>query len=138
MPFVVCPLEDIEIVNLERVGFDLKNFDMAIVFKVRSGGPGLGAPWLAACLGACWACWACWARRVELLHWGACLAACLAGLWIGCAAGCLALLASPPPPHHHSPPPPPPPLTIHHSPLTTHHLTTSPPHTHPCRTSPRT
>jgi hypothetical protein len=27
-------LEDIEVVNLERVGFNLKNFDMAIVFKV--------------------------------------------------------------------------------------------------------
>ncbi|GMH36216.1 hypothetical protein BSKO_04084 [Bryopsis sp. KO-2023] len=33
MPFTVVALEDIEIVNLERVGFNLKNFDMAIVFK---------------------------------------------------------------------------------------------------------
>ncbi|CAD7701780.1 unnamed protein product [Ostreobium quekettii] len=33
MPFTVIALEDIEIVNLERVGFNLKNFDMAIVFK---------------------------------------------------------------------------------------------------------
>ncbi|KAI8465881.1 MAG: global transcription factor [Monoraphidium minutum] len=33
MPFTVVPLEDIEVVNLERVGFNLKNFDMAIVFK---------------------------------------------------------------------------------------------------------
>lgn len=33
MPFLVVSLEDIEIVNLERVGFNLKNFDMAIVFK---------------------------------------------------------------------------------------------------------
>jgi nucleosome binding factor SPN SPT16 subunit len=30
-------LEDIEVVNLERVGFNLKNFDMAIVFKVGGG-----------------------------------------------------------------------------------------------------
>lgn len=35
MPFLVVALEDIELVNLERVGFNLKNFDMAIVFKVR-------------------------------------------------------------------------------------------------------
>ncbi|GIL93381.1 hypothetical protein Vretifemale_20793, partial [Volvox reticuliferus] len=33
MPFSVITLADIEIVNLERVGFNLKNFDMAIVFK---------------------------------------------------------------------------------------------------------
>ena len=33
MPFCVLSLADIEIVNLERVGFNLKNFDMAIVFK---------------------------------------------------------------------------------------------------------
>ncbi len=36
MPFVraqVVGLNDIEIVNLERVGFNLKNFDMAVVFK---------------------------------------------------------------------------------------------------------
>ena len=33
MPFTVTTLADIEIVNLERVGFNLKNFDMAIVFK---------------------------------------------------------------------------------------------------------
>ena len=33
MPFCVISLADIEIVNLERVGFNLKNFDMAIVFK---------------------------------------------------------------------------------------------------------
>lgn len=33
MPFTVISLEDIEIVNLERVGFNLKNFDMAIIFK---------------------------------------------------------------------------------------------------------
>jgi hypothetical protein len=34
MPFTVVALSDIEIINLERVGFNLKNFDMAIVFKV--------------------------------------------------------------------------------------------------------
>ena len=33
MPFCVVSIGDIEIVNLERVGFNLKNFDMAIVFK---------------------------------------------------------------------------------------------------------
>lgn len=33
MPFTVISLEDIEVVNLERVGFNLKNFDMAVVFK---------------------------------------------------------------------------------------------------------
>eukprot|EP00775_Hariotina_reticulata_P011875 gene11875-12019_t len=33
MPFTVVSLSDIEIINLERVGFNLKNFDMAIVFK---------------------------------------------------------------------------------------------------------
>jgi nucleosome binding factor SPN SPT16 subunit len=37
MPFTVVSLGDIEIVNLERVGFNLKNFDMAIVFKVQRG-----------------------------------------------------------------------------------------------------
>ncbi len=34
MPFTVIPLDKIEVVNLERVGFNLKNFDAAIVFKV--------------------------------------------------------------------------------------------------------
>lgn len=32
-PFLVVTLSEIEIVNLERVGFGTKNFDMAIVFK---------------------------------------------------------------------------------------------------------
>ncbi len=32
-PFLVVTLKEIEVVNLERVGFALKNFDMAIVFK---------------------------------------------------------------------------------------------------------
>jgi nucleosome binding factor SPN SPT16 subunit len=40
MPFTVVSLADIEIVNLERVGFNLKNFDMAIVFKVCGSGLG--------------------------------------------------------------------------------------------------
>ncbi|KAH0890425.1 hypothetical protein HID58_052854, partial [Brassica napus] len=33
MPFFVVSLSEIEIVNLERVGFGQKNFDMAIIFK---------------------------------------------------------------------------------------------------------
>eukprot|EP00210_Caulerpa_lentillifera_P002529 g2426.t1 len=33
IPPTVVPVEDIEIVNLERVGFNLKNFDITIVFK---------------------------------------------------------------------------------------------------------
>jgi hypothetical protein len=44
MPFTVVSLSDIEIVNLERVGFNLKNFDMAIVFKVGADGPFGWAP----------------------------------------------------------------------------------------------
>ena len=32
-PPTVVPIEDVEIVNLERVGFNLKNFDVTIVFK---------------------------------------------------------------------------------------------------------
>ena len=32
-PSLVISAEDIEVVNLERVGFHLKNFDMAIIFK---------------------------------------------------------------------------------------------------------
>lgn len=32
-PFFVLTLDEVEIVNLERVGFGLKNFDMTIVFK---------------------------------------------------------------------------------------------------------
>jgi nucleosome binding factor SPN SPT16 subunit len=32
-PPCVIPLEDIEIVNLERVSYELKNFDMAVVYK---------------------------------------------------------------------------------------------------------
>ncbi|KAG1678588.1 hypothetical protein FOA52_012595 [Chlamydomonas sp. UWO 241] len=33
MPFLVLSISDIEIVNLERVGFNLKNFDLALVLK---------------------------------------------------------------------------------------------------------
>ena len=32
-PFLVTTLNEIEVVNFERVGFNLKNFDMAIIFK---------------------------------------------------------------------------------------------------------
>lgn len=32
-PFFVITLRDVEIVNLERVSFGIRNFDMAIVFK---------------------------------------------------------------------------------------------------------
>lgn len=32
-PFLVITLDEIEVVNFERVGFNLKNFDMAIIFK---------------------------------------------------------------------------------------------------------
>eukprot|EP00854_Cymbomonas_tetramitiformis_P003190 gene3190-4036_t len=32
-PFFIVSLEEIEIVNLERIGFGLKDFDMAIIFK---------------------------------------------------------------------------------------------------------
>lgn len=41
MPFTVVALSDIEIINLERVGFNLKNFDMAVVFKVGCCSPAL-------------------------------------------------------------------------------------------------
>lgn len=34
MPFTVITCPDILLVNLERVGFNLRNFDMTIVFKV--------------------------------------------------------------------------------------------------------
>ena len=33
MPFTVITVADINLVNLERVGFNLRNFDMTIVFK---------------------------------------------------------------------------------------------------------
>ena len=35
MPFTVVAIPDVAIVNLERVGFNLRNFDMVIIFKVR-------------------------------------------------------------------------------------------------------
>ncbi len=58
MPFVVVPLEDIEIINLERVGFNLKNFDMAIVFKVGAACGVCGAAGRAClcCMHAACAC----------------------------------------------------------------------------------
>jgi nucleosome binding factor SPN SPT16 subunit len=34
-PFTVISIADINVVNLERIGFGLRNYDMAIVFKVR-------------------------------------------------------------------------------------------------------
>lgn len=34
MPFTVITMTEVNIVNLERVGFNLKNFDMTLVFKV--------------------------------------------------------------------------------------------------------
>ena len=33
MPFTVVTLTDVAVVSLERVGFNLRNFDMALVFK---------------------------------------------------------------------------------------------------------
>ena len=35
MPFTVVGCADILLVNLERVGFNLRNFDMTIIFKAR-------------------------------------------------------------------------------------------------------
>ncbi len=35
MPFTVITMGEVNIVNLERVGFNLRNFDMTIVFKAR-------------------------------------------------------------------------------------------------------
>ena len=35
MPFTVLTMAEVNIVNLERVGFNLRNFDMTIVFKAR-------------------------------------------------------------------------------------------------------
>lgn len=42
MPFTVISCPDVLLVNLERVGFSLRHFDMAIIFKV-----------CAACLRTC-------------------------------------------------------------------------------------
>ena len=36
MPFTVVACADILLVNLERVGFNLRNFDMTIIYKARS------------------------------------------------------------------------------------------------------
>ena len=35
-PATVVAMPSVAIVNLERVGFNLRNFDMVIVFKVRA------------------------------------------------------------------------------------------------------
>jgi nucleosome binding factor SPN SPT16 subunit len=52
MPFTCITLSDINIVNMERVGFNLRNFDMVFVWKDLVSGadkegenwPALGAP----------------------------------------------------------------------------------------------
>jgi len=45
MPFTVITMAEVNIVNLERVGFNLRNFDMTVVFKARAAGcPRLGRP----------------------------------------------------------------------------------------------
>lgn len=36
MPFTVITCADVLLVNLERVGFNLRNFDMTVVFKVHA------------------------------------------------------------------------------------------------------
>ncbi len=36
MPFTVITMAEVNIVNLERVGFNLRNFDMTVVFKARA------------------------------------------------------------------------------------------------------
>ena len=35
MPFTVITMSEVNIINLERVGFNLRNFDMTLVFKVQ-------------------------------------------------------------------------------------------------------
>ena len=35
-PFTVITMSEVNLVNLERVGFNLRNFDMTLVFKVCS------------------------------------------------------------------------------------------------------
>ena len=44
MPFTVITLTEVGIMSLERVGFALKNFDLAIVFKVTTPGFASHAP----------------------------------------------------------------------------------------------
>ena len=45
MPFTVITMAEVNIVNLERVGFNLRNFDMTVVFKARGAGrPRRGPP----------------------------------------------------------------------------------------------
>ena len=36
MPFTVITMSEVNIINLERVGFNLRNFDMTLVFKVQT------------------------------------------------------------------------------------------------------
>lgn len=36
MPFTVITMAEVNIINLERVGFNLRNFDMTLVFKVQT------------------------------------------------------------------------------------------------------
>ena len=38
MPFTVITINDINVANLERVGFGLRNFDLTFVFKVQLPG----------------------------------------------------------------------------------------------------
>jgi hypothetical protein len=88
----VVPLQDIEIVNLERVGFNLKNFDMAIVFKV--------------CARACVRAWGCSHANTGVL------AAPVLGRATSCACSCvrtspLPLHTCPPPPRTRTPHPTP-------------------------------
>lgn len=50
-PPTVITLSEVNIINLERVGFGLRNFDMAIVFKVHPPNP---SP--SQCQGCCSLC----------------------------------------------------------------------------------
>lgn len=34
MPFTVITLSEVNLVNMERVGFNLRNFDMVFIYKV--------------------------------------------------------------------------------------------------------
>lgn len=52
MPFTVITMSEVNIVNLERVGFNLRNFDMTLVFKVPPP-PALPLCFTAAHIGWC-------------------------------------------------------------------------------------
>ena len=63
MPFTVVTIADINIANLERVGFGLRNFDLTFVFKVtlrkQSAAPNFDSPCpnmlhMASCTRDCW------------------------------------------------------------------------------------